>query len=115
MSLCLAILLGAPVPPPGPPRPIPMKAPRVGTSLDTAFQNGLKEMAGAVVVVEDTYLSPVPKAEAAMTLQAFKGHLRLLGPGVGLDTRLLPTWMNPNVISGGGQRLHTSYPLGWGY
>lgn len=117
MLLVLALLAHA-VPGPAPAGPplqprVRLQAPRMHVDMDAEVKQAMKEMAGAVVVVEGRYESPIPKHLEAVTI--LKGRLRLSRSAPGMDTRMLPAWMNPGSVVGGGNVLHKSYPIGWGY
>lgn len=115
MLLALALLAAPLQAPPGPTLPprLRLQAPRRHVDMDQEMKKAMQEMASAVVVVEGRYESPIPKHLEAISI--LKSRLRLGRSSPEMDTRLLPAWMNPGSVVGGGNVLHKSYPIGWGY
>jgi len=107
----MLILLNAPPPPPkplaadfGPPVPALKGANMASASFSVAraSRSALREMRGAIVVVEEDGLPPMAKQRASASL--FRGKLRLM-PRKVLPvfpaTPSMPRWMDPNVTMSG--------------
>lgn len=99
-----------PAPPPGPPLPR-LK----GVTLPPAHQVALRETPGAVVVVEGTALSVQPEDMVRAWLRAPGRNRSLLKPTGASAHAAQPLWMNPDVIRSGGNVIHRTYPIGWGF
>lgn len=102
----------------GPPAPalkgIPNRS--ASFSLTHASRMALREMPGAVVVVEEDG----PEALSTQTLgkSFFRGQLRLLTKKdfpIFPTTPPMPRWMDPSVTMSGGNVVGQVFPLGWGY
>lgn len=83
--------------------------------MERAVKQAMREIPGAVVVVEEDALPPI--ALKTMNLKFGKGWLRI---GQKLTPKLpshmdLPKWMDPNITYSGGNVAHRNYPIGWGY
>ncbi len=95
----------------GPPAPVlkGMKARSPSFSLERATHAALREMPGAVVVVEED--GPAFLAKLPPTLRLFSGGLRLFS---GVGTSPMPVWMDPNVTMSGGNVVSRVYSFGGG-
>lgn len=121
----MLILLDAPLPPPkplaahcGPPAPALKGARTVSASFSIAraTRSALREMPGAVVVVEEDGLAPL--AMEGVGASFFRGKLRLLTKRdlqVFSATPPMPRWMNPNVTMSGGNVVGQTFAIGYGY
>lgn len=121
----MLILLDAPPPPPkplaahcGPPAPA-LKGARVVSasfSVARASRSAIREMPGAIVVVEEDGLVPLAQETGSQSL--FRGKLRLLTRRdlpVFPATPPMPRWMDPNITMSGGNVVNQVFPIGWGY
>lgn len=116
------MLLAAPLPPTppaliGPPAPaIPGLVP--GSAAFSATKSGrlaLREMPGAVVVVEDEALRIDLVADPG--LRFGRHRLRMFGSAelpVFPFTPSMPVWMNPSVLVSGGNVVHKVFSFGGG-
>ncbi len=121
----MLILLDAPPPPPkppaahcGPPAPIHkgLTAHSAAFSAAHAMRAALRDMPGAVVVVEEDGPGQMPKqAVAHLSLGGrFRLAMRKELP-VFPATPPMPRWMDPNVTMSGGNVVNQLFPIGWGY
>ncbi len=78
-------------------------------SLAQASRAALREMPGAVVVVEED--APALLTKLPPSLRLFHGSLRLFA-GTGPST--MPVWMDPNVTMSGGNVVNRIYSFGGG-
>jgi len=118
------LTLAVPPPPPapaakicGPPAPaIRGIAPAsLGFSLDRVTRNALREIPGAVVVIEDeapAFLNKLPAnlRFSALNLRVFGGRDQPIFPG----TPPMPVWMDPSITVSGGNVVHRVFTLGGG-
>jgi len=120
----MLILLELPHPPAvyakepcGPPAPV-MKgvSPHSAAFSLARASKALREMPGAVVVVEEDAPEPLAKAATAQSFIRRRLHLRLKKEFPAFPvTPPMPQWMDPNVTVSGGNVVHQNFPLGWGY
>jgi len=78
-------------------------------SLAKATRAALREMPGAVVLIEDD--SPAFLTKIPPTLRLLHGNLRLFTGG---GTSPMPVWMDPNVTMSGGNVASRVYSFGGG-
>lgn len=121
----MLILLNTPAPPAqpavahcGPPAPAWKggRTPSASFSVEKASRTALREMPGAVVVVEEDGPAPLAKQSAGASL--FKGRLRLLARKdlpVFPATTPMPRWMDPTITMSGGNVAGQVFPMGYGY
>lgn len=102
----------------GPPAPTFKGARMVSASFSVAraSRSALREMPGAIVVVEED--GPIPLAQETGSRSIFRGKLRLLTKRdfpVFPATPPMPRWMDPNVTMSGGNVVGQIFPIGYGY
>jgi hypothetical protein len=101
----------------GPPAPvIKGMAPRSAIfSLSQASKVALREMPGAIVVVEDD--APVFLTKLPPSMSLLRGHLRLFSgtqqPPFSV-TPPMPVWMDPSVTTAGGNVVNRIFGFGGG-
>lgn len=115
-------MLTTPPPPPprpaGPPAPALMAvkpAPAVPAWIQGDVKALLRDLPGAVVVVEDE--APAPVGQARASVDFLRGRLRLIAAGTSVPfaaTPGMPACMDPSIIRSGGNVVHRNVPLGWG-
>lgn len=115
-------MLTTPPPPPprpaGPPAPalIAVKpAPAVPAWIQGDVKALLRDLPGAVVVVEDE--APAPVGQARASVDFLRGRLRLIAAGAQVPftaTPGMPVWMDPTVVRSGGNTVHKVFALGGG-
>ncbi len=122
----MLIFLNAPAPPAkpmaahcGPPAPT-WKGARTPSSasfsVEKASRSALREMPGAIVVVEEEGPAPLTKQSTGASL--LRGKLRLLTRKdlpVFPATTPMPRWMDPNITMSGGNVVGQTFPIGYGY
>ena len=123
----MLIVIDAPAPPPkplvvpcGPPAPTLKGAHSTSTSasfsIARASRSALREMPGAIVVVEEDAAAPISRE--AYTRSLGRSKLRLLTKKdlpVFPSTPPMPRWMDPNVTMSGGNTVAQVFPIGYGY
>ena len=121
----MLILLNTPAPPAqpaiahcGPPAPAWKggRTPSASFSVEKASRAALREMPGAVVVVEED--GPAPLAKQGAGASFLRGRLRLLTRKdlpVFPATTPMPRWMDPTVTMSGGNVVGQTFAIGYGY
>ncbi len=102
----------------GPPAPAykGLTARSTAFSAAHAVRRGLRDMPGAVVVVEEE--GPEQLSQQAVARTLLRGRLLLALKKelpVFPATPPMPRWLDPNVTMSGGNVVGQMFPIGWGY